>query len=91
MLKCQSTYLKATENTIHPRSSETCLGDTRPHSVIILLLFFFNLRLKKHIQISKTDGFIKIKMTTVRRAVQLIEGETLLWADSPAPVMKPLP
>lgn len=46
-LKCLSMDLKAMEKSIHTRSTEKCLGDTGPYSVIVLLLFF-NSRLRKH-------------------------------------------
>lgn len=57
------------------------MGDTGTYSVIVLLFFFLNSKLKKHIQVSETDNFIKIEMTAVE--IQVIKGEILLWEESP--------
>lgn len=59
------------------------MGDTGTYSVIVLLFFFLNSKLKKHIQVSETDNFIKIEMTAVESAIQVTEGEILLWEKSP--------
>lgn len=46
-----------------------------------ITFFFLNSRLKKHIQMSETDNFIRIEMTALESAVEVIEGETLLWEE----------